>query len=148
MHASLAVILVAVVAIAGLAITFIQLDMPKGLIDYDERVDSCAGGRLYTEAQVQGETGYFNYPRDTKNLHCYNYYTIIKRFGTPASTQPDAGRCYKEKCCWQEQPTYGVKHPAILRWMFNTLREFFGYSPYARQLRDEEIPPIPWICYQ
>ena len=143
----LSVALVAVIAVIGLSLTLTPTgEMPNFYIDYPESVEGCAGGWLYSQTQVEGESRYVNYASDTRTLHCYEYYTTIKRLGTPVSEKPTLGRCYKEKCCWLEPPLERVKHPPVSRSFFDKLRDYFQYSPTARYIRNETLLEIPWKC--
>ena len=146
-HQELTLALVGFVALLGLAFTLQPLSFgPLFYIDYPEIVEGCAGGWLYSQSQVEGKSKYVNYPATTRSLHCYDYYSTIKRLGTPASEKPTAGRCYKEKCCWLEQPLERVKYPPLQRSFFQKLKDYFSYSPVAQYIRNETILEIPWKC--
>ena|SRR3989344_8709366 len=138
---------VALFAVIGLVITLVPSYTPKGFIDYNEQVESCAGGKIFSESQVQGKSRYVNYQSDTRRLHCYDYYTTIKRFGTTPEEKPTAGRCYKEKCCWAQKPSERTKRPPTQRWLFDTIRSWFRYSPAAEVLKGKEPLGAPWFCY-
>ncbi|MBI4147836.1 hypothetical protein HY490_00950 [Candidatus Woesearchaeota archaeon] len=146
-HAGLLFGLVALVAVMGL-MTTVEVDTPRGLIDYPETVEGCAGGWILSERQVEGKSKYVDYKSDTAELHCYDYYTTLKPLGSPASEKPTAGRCYKQKCCWREVPLDRVKHPPTQRRMFDSVRSWFRYSPVAEAKRKNEVQTVPWICNQ
>ncbi len=146
---TLIVSFITIFSVIGLVLTLVPSETPPLFyVDYPETVEGCAGGRIYSEAQVKGMSKYVNYQENTKTLHCYDYYTTIKPVGTPAGERPTVGRCYKQKCCWFEPPLERVKHPPTQKRMFDSMRSWFRYSPAAEAARGKAPTQVPWICTQ
>ncbi len=142
-HVGLVVAFVAIFAVIGLVMTLVPSDnSPRGFIDYFETVESCAGARLYTQNQVEGGSKYVDYKANTQDLHCYNYYTPIKRLEVGGSGQgtPGYGRCWQEKCCWEEPPLITVKHQSAPPEAFKDIKSRFRYSPVVEAQKGQALP--------